>query len=214
MKTYIITLVAGIAIGIIFSFLLSSIGNDSDVRTTTSIIPPAAIIAYTNRIETHYQIKLDSLNKVNIGLQCKINATQSALRQSKQQYHSLEEDISELIFINDTATDTTQLLTNCDTLASTVVLLLNESLIKDSLYGDLSADYQQQLSGKDSVISCQQQKNDTLKTTLDIIIHQQQDLIDVNQQQQKQLKRQRRGGKFLSALLLTCAGFTTYQFIH
>jgi hypothetical protein len=214
MKTYLITLVAGIAIGIIFSLLFSSFGSNSVVRTTTSLISPAAIIAYTKRIEMHYQIKLDSLQKENQGLQKKITSTQLALRQSKQQYSSLERDISDLIFTNETATDTAQLLTNCDTLATMVTELIHENGVKDSLYENLAIDLQQQLSGKDSIISWQQQQNDTLNILLDTTIAQQQDLLKVNQQQQKQLKRQRRGGKLLSVVLFIAGGFTTYKIIQ
>lgn len=213
MKSYLLTFASGVIVGIICLLLFSEIGTDNAYKPATTFVSPETIISYTKQMEAHFKTKIDSLKAKNTALQQKVTTTKYALLLSKQKYNGLEQEIRELTVTGENMTDTAEIVNNCDSLYATVDKLLTENTLKDSLYENLAVDLEYQLIGKDSIIQFQQQQYDTLKVSFDKTLLQQQELINSNQHQAKQLKKQQRRKKWMSALLFIWAGFTTYQAI-
>lgn len=205
---YILVFCIGFIAGMSIFHLLDT---DGDATATVAVDNPAEVTARVVAVEYQYQEKVDSLSSVNNSLQSKVNRTQTELKKIKQQNVVLSRTLDELIIVNNTSTDTAVLLNNCDSMALAVTDLLELHTIKDSLYKASNEDMQFQLAIKDSIIILQEEKYDTLKESLNRTLEQQQELITANQQCNKQIKKQKKGKKFLTALLAVVAGISVYQ---
>lgn len=152
--------------------------------------------------EKAYNNKIDSLDLINYNLQSKVAKTQGVLNEVKKENSNLKRTINDLLNIHYTTTDTTEKLENCDSLAATVQDLLLLNITKDSLYENLSADLQRQVSLKDSVIAIKQEQYDTLHTSYNNVLTQKQELVQENTSLRKAVKKQKRGKGFLGAILV------------
>lgn len=215
MKRIIVQHLIVFALGIIAGIsLLNLFSTDADIVSPASVEDPAIVAARIAATEVHYQGKLDSLATVNTSLQVKVSYTQTALRQAKRRTLALEQTVQELTTAQATATDTTVLLENCDSLAAAALELLELHQMTDSLHTRIIGNMQLQLDNKDSTILLQQAQYDHLKVTLDSTLLQQQSLVQAVTECQQQVRKQKRGKKLIAALLLIGAGLTVSQAVR
>jgi chromosome segregation ATPase len=184
--------------------------NDTPV-TKVVTDDPARLRKALAVTEQAYNAKMDSIDQVNLELRTKASKTQSALTQAKQENRSLKRTINDLLTVHYTTTDTVIKLENCDSLATTLQEVVALSNTKDSIYEDLTANLQRQLSLQDSVMDWQQYQYDSLQTSYHKALDQQTALLQENDKQRKTIRRQKRGKGFLGAVLVVLGGLFTYH---
>lgn len=174
---------------------------------------PVKIAARVATVEKKYQIKIDSITAVTAALETKVARTQATLKAAIRKNRNLEQHIEELATTNIMEPDPVARLENCDTLTSAVIELLTLNKEKDSLFTEVTNDLQEQINWKDRIILVQQERYDSLKISHDKILFQQQELLKLNQEIQKEVKKQKRNKRFLSFLLITWTSISTWQAI-
>lgn len=170
-------------------------------------------LAEMKAAEQAYNNKIDSLDRINYNLQSKVAKTQVVLSEVKKENNNLKRTINDLLNIHYTTTDTTEKLSNCDSLAVTVEDLMLLNITKDSLYENLSADLQWQLSVKDSIIAIKQEQYDTLQVSYNKALIQKQELIQENTGLQITIRKQKKHKGFLSAILIAVGSLFVFHSI-
>ena len=200
---YLVIFIIGNAAGIgLFSLFCP--GNDAE--PLVEVEPPAMVTERVATTERHYKGIVDSLASVNVSLEAKDSYTETLLRQAKRKQRTLEQKSQELVHAQSSTKDTAVLLDNFDSLAVVALDLLDLHRATDSLHEIVVHNMRLQLDNKDSIIQVQYKQYDTLKTTLNNTLLQQQALIQANEKCLRQLKKQRRGKKLITALLFIGAG--------
>jgi hypothetical protein len=208
--THIMIFFLGVVAGIaIINWFVASLYTPSPVHVPVE--RPAITKARITAAEQHFRGKIDPLCFANGQLQDKMDSTKSALKQAKRKNRQLEKQVQQMIWLNDSVTDTTMLLDNCDSLSVIVQDLLLLNIAKDSLYDSMTTGLEQQIAGKDSVIVLQGQQYDTLKLSFDKTLLQQQELIISNQQLDPQFRKQKKQKRLLSAVLVLLGGLAAYS---
>jgi hypothetical protein len=186
--------------------------NDEPVQTTKVVTEdPARLRKELARKEQAMTERLDSIQQINEGLQAQAAKTQSALTVAKKENRSLKRTIDDLLTVHYSTTDTIVKLENCDSLAATLQEVVTLSNTKDSIYDDLTANLQRQISLQDSVIVWQQFNYDSLHTSYNKALDQQTNLLKENDAQRKTIRRQKRGKGFLGAVLVVLGGLFVHQ---
>jgi hypothetical protein len=158
-----------------------------------------------------YNIKMDSLGQINQKLRSEAVSTRSAILKVKQENRSLKKTINDLLTIHYTATDPTDKLQNCDSLAVTLQEVVEFDNKKDSTYENFISNLERQLSIQDSVIDLQHFENDSLQTSYKSLLDQHKNLIAENVEQRKAIKRQKRGKGLLGVVAAVAAGLFTWH---
>jgi hypothetical protein len=164
-----------------------------------------------NRQIAAYNNKVDSLGQINQKLRSQAVSTQSAILKVKQENRSLKQTINDLLTIHYTATDTTTILQNCDSLAVTLQEVVAFNNKKDSIYDNFIGNLQSQLTIQDSVIDLQHFENDSLQNTYHRLLDQHTALIAENVEQRKAIKKQKRGKGLLGVVAAVAAGLFTWH---
>jgi chromosome segregation ATPase len=205
-----VLLIAVLLIGTYLS--VSYFFTESNTPATTVVVDnPAKLLKRLKTTEQAYNEKIDSIDRINFSLRTKVNKTQAVLTQVKRENSSLKQTIDDLLTIHYTTTDTTQKLDNCDSLAATLQDLVALNITKDSIYENLSADLQQQVLLKDSVIAIQEQQYDSLQVNYNKTLEQQQELLQENASLNKAIKKQKKGKGFLSIILIAVGSLFAFH---
>ncbi|MFI5195702.1 MAG: hypothetical protein ACHQD8_01310 [Chitinophagales bacterium] len=212
-KLYVAIFLLGLFAGISGSMILSN-QNPQKQGYTAMIQSPADIKNNSVEIEAHFQSKVDSLVQTNAALENRAGNTKSELQRTKQDNKVLRELVDTLIAHANNATDTSVKLADCDSINATVQDFITSSNEKDSLYDNLAATLQAQVSNKDSVIGTQQQQYNCLKLSFDKSLVQQDVLSGQNLRYEKQLKSMQVKNKLLSAGLFMLTGIATYSLLQ
>ena len=209
----IIFLVLGMVMGIGGTLFFS--GHSAPTQTTaTTLQSPADLKNTSVLVEAHFQGKVDSLMQSNANLSRKVITSKTKLQKAKQDNKVLLELVDTLLVHAATETDTATKLAQCDSLNATVQDLIVSTATKDSLYEDLAATLQAQVSNKDTVISTQQEQYNCLKLSFDKSLAQQDLLSGQNLLLTKQVKTHKIKNKLLSAGVFILSGIAAYQFLH
>ena len=110
--------------------------------------------------------------------------------------------------------DDVNAFSECDTLQTIVLKLLENNKEKDSLYESVNTNLTNQIRNKDSTILMQENKYIDLRKSFDTSIVQQQILFDQNKSLVKQFKRQRIKRKFISVAAIVLAGISANYLIQ
>lgn len=209
----IIFLVLGMVMGIGGTIFFS--GHSAQTQTAaTTLQSPAELKNTSVLVEAHFQGKVDSLMQSNANLSRKVITSKTELQKAKQDNKVLLELVDTLLVHAATETDTATKLAQCDSLNATVQDLIVSTATKDSLYEDLAATLQAQVSNKDTVISTQQEQYNCLKLSFDKSLAQQDLLSGQNLLLTKQVKTHKIKNKLLSAGVFILSGIAAYQFLH
>lgn len=165
-------------------------------------------------VEARFQEKIDTLMQTNSNLSRRAGNTKAELQKAKQDNKVLLELVDTLLAHAAQTTDTVAKLAQCDSLSETVHDLITTSITKDSLYEDLTATLQAQVSNKDTVISTQREQYNTLRLSFDQSLAQQDLLTGQNMLLQKQAKKFKIKNKLLSAGVFILSGIAAYQLLH
>lgn len=198
----------GVLVGLCLLFLFSGQGHPP---TTVVAEAPAHTKALLAAEDRRHQTRLDSLDRINSTLQQTVGKTQVALAQAKKQNRSLQATIKDLLTVHYTVTDTVTLLANCDSLAHATDSLVIQVAIKDSLYDDLTANLQTQVTLRDSIAHIQQVRYDSLQASYGKTLSEQEALLQENAAQKKAIRKQKRGKGFVTALLGVVAGLFAFS---
>jgi peptidoglycan hydrolase CwlO-like protein len=207
-----VLLIALLIAGAYLSFTYLFSGSNTPA-TAVVVDNPARLLEALKAKEQAYNSKIDSIDAVNYTLSVKVNKAQAALSQVKQENKSLKQTIDDLLTIHYTTTDTAQMLDNCDSLAITLQDLVTLNITKDSIYENLTADLQTQVSLKDSVIEWQQQQYDSLRGSYHKTVAQQQELLQENTALHKTVKKQKKGKGFLGVILVAVGSLFVFHSI-
>jgi len=210
----VIFLVLGLIAGIGGTMFFNGSNSPKKPVYAATLQSPADIKNTSVAVEAHFQNKVDSLVQTNIVLEHKVGNTKSELQKAKQDNKVLLELVDTLIAHAGQTTDTAAKLVQCDSIDVAVQYLITSSNEKDSLYDNLAATLQAQVSNKDSTIGLQQEQYNCLKLSFDKSLLQQDVLSGQNLLYEKQLKKFRVKNKLLSAGLFILTGITTYSLLH
>lgn len=214
MKYNLITFGLGLALGLFFSFMYRTLIVDVYVPPINKM-ETKALEKGIAKSEVSYTKTFDSLKKQGVKLGMELNDTKTALQKAKQKSYSLQVEVYELMDKHfekkqkDEAPDN-----SCDSLISTVEILMQSSTEKDSLYENVTSNLEDQLQNKDSTLAIKDKQYVEIKSAFTKSIEGQKELIDQNKFLQKEAKRQKFKSKILSAALFIFTGVATNYLIQ
>lgn len=207
------------AIGVLFGTFLGLVYCTAVLANDPLPVPvpaPKELKKEIVQAETGYAKSFDTLKKKSDKLYLELTATKSELQKAKQRSIALQLQVYSLLdsrFEKQQA-DTTTAITPCDTLARTVVELMQANAQKDTLYEQVTDNLEGQVRNKDTALALKDAQYADLKTVFEKSIESQQLLTDQNKQLNKQYKKQKVKSGFLSAILFAISGAAATYFIH
>lgn len=206
-------------IGFFFALFLCFMWSHMAMPETPSIantISPKTLEKTIIKSEKLAAVKMDSLNTKNEKLKTELKETEAILETSKQKTASLQTQIFDLLdrrfeeqqnhpFPKDSL---------CDSLAAAYLLLLSASEQKDSIYEDVTANLESQLTNKDSAIVIHQREYAELKSAFTSGISHQKELASQNAFLAKTVRKQKLKSGLLSAAMFLISGAAASYIIH
>lgn len=202
MKPFIF-LIAGLIIGCSVSGLLN---EDQKKTVPATNVLTATVKSNSDNNERYFNAIVDSLQQANVTLVHKVGTAKTELQKVKADNQVLVGIVDTLIAHAASTTDTLQKLADCDSMGGVVQELIISSAQKDSLYEQITATLQTQVTTKDAIINTSEQKYGGLKLSFDQSLVQQDMLFNQNNLLVKQLKGSRTKNKVLSAIVVVLAG--------
>ena len=162
-----------------------------------------------NSIENKYKTEIQYWVQKNNLLQKQIQETDFALTQSNQKEKSLQGKIQGLIFKSNTIKDTSQIISNCDSIKENANQFIAETNIRDSLCDKEISELKAVIQNKDSLVAVCQSSFSMLKQVTDSSLSFQNKLTDELKRADKKIKRGNIKSKFLTAGVMILSGVTT-----
>jgi len=179
-----------------------------------AVVPPLVEQAEQQKVLKDYDQRITTLTTQNSALKQEVADSKTALNRTKRRAALLESQLEEQVSTASVLTDTTDRLSNCDSIAQTAIALSASAAERDSLYTELTGALEQQVVNRDSTISIQQEQHNYLLSNYDRSISQQQLLLSENLQLHQDVKQRRVKNRILSAGLLLLSGTITYMVLH
>lgn len=214
MKKIIVELFVISLIAVMAYYFLKPLFKGNSQKLSVRVEEPIVFLDKIHESEKYFIGKIDSLKRVNADLNQSIIRTRSSLTAVKVENASLRQSIDDLLSVHYTETDTSAIISNCDSLAVALVNFKAIDQLKDSLYDSMVIDLQSQVSIKDSMISLQKDECDTLRNNLTNIAYQHQQLLTENTQQREMIKKHRKGKRLLGGILAAITGVLVVVAIH
>ncbi|WPV70594.1 hypothetical protein [Chitinophaga sp. LS1] len=214
MKKIIVELFVISLIAVMAYYFLKPLFIGNSQKLSVRVEEPIVFLDKIHESEKYFIGKIDSLKRVNADLNQNIIKTRSSLTAVKVENASLRQSIDDLLSVHYTETDTSAIISNCDSLAVAFVNFKAIDQLKDSLYDSMVIDLQSQVSIKDSMISLQKDECDTLRNNLTSIAYQHQQLLTENTQQREMIKKHRKGKRLLGGILAVITGVLVVVAIH
>jgi hypothetical protein len=204
MKYYFFTFALGLLLGLFLSFMYSTAGKlPVQVAKATA---PKQLQAQVFKNEYLFIKKADSFQRKSVQLQQELILTKNELKTAKEKNASLHVAIYKLLDKEADKPLEHSSEIDCDSLVVLVDDLMQTSVIKDSLYDDTVINLEQQVSNKDSTISVKERQYTELKAAFNMSIEGQKQLTTENKLLTKDIKKQKRKSKIISAALLILSG--------
>jgi hypothetical protein len=165
-------------------------------------------------IEDKYKSEIQYWVKKNNYLQEQVQKTDFVLSQSKQKESSLKGKIHVLISESKTLTDTSAILSNCDSLKQTVNQFIVETNTRDSLCDNEILQLKNLVQNKDSAMADCENSFTILKAVTDSSLSYQNKLTEDLKLANKKIKRGNLRTKFLSTGTMILATVTTILLLH
>jgi len=187
-------------------------GFKTEVRESKMVVKEMK--EQVNSIENKYKTEIQYWAMKNNSLQQQIQKTEVALGESKQKTNSLQGKIQVLISESKTLKDTSDIITNCDSLKTQVTLFISETNVRDSLCDNEISDLKTVIQNKDSAMAVCENGFFMLKRVADSSLAQQSELADKLKLADKKIRRGNRKTKFLSATVFILSGVTAILLLH
>lgn len=206
-RTIIITILFSLLSAISTYLLFDSMeGFKTEIRESKMVVKEMK--EQVNSIENKYKTEIQYWVMKNNSLQHRIQKTEVALGESKQKANSLQGKIQVLISESKTMQDTSEIISNCDSLKTQVTQFISETNVRDSLCDNEIADLKCLIQNKDSVMTVCENSFSMLKRVTDSSIAQQNELADKLKLADKKIRKGNLKVKFLSAGLFILSGVT------
>jgi len=212
--TAIIFLLVGLTVGICLSVLFQGCDSNTKPAKNSEIVNPYVIEQRAQVNESHYLQKIDSLKANTQELQKQLTTTRFSLEKAKKRNTELQSQVYELLDKPTAVSDTAQLLSDCDSLKVKVEDLIASGNEKDSLQDVQTHNLEQQIKVKDSTIEIQVGSYQSLKSSFNQSLQEQQALLDQNTALKKEIKRHKLKSKLASIGLIILSGITAGSLIH
>lgn len=209
--SFLFLLCIGFVLGFYFCLLFSGCGHTRLPSPGVAVVKPAIIKRQVADVQATYQGRIDSLAAATGKLQTSLRTTRMDLEKAKRQNRVLQTQIYDLLDRSAIAApDTVSRLTDCDSLQLKVRDLVSNDNSKDSLYEDVQANLQLQISNKDSTIRVQQDQRLALQESFEKSLRQQDTLRFENIDLRKTIRHQKRAGIFRTIGLAVAAALTLH----
>mgnify|MGYP002622360578 FL=1 len=207
-RTIIITILFGIISALSTYLLFDSMeGFKSELRE--SKIAVKEMQQQVTAIEDKYKLEILYWQNKNFKLTQRIQQTETALEESKQKAGTLQGKIKHLIAESTNLKDTSDIVSNCDSLKTQVSQFIAETTIKDSLCDSEISDLKEVIQNKDSAMAVCQSSFASMLQVMNSSLDQQKDLADKLSLAEKEIRKGNRRTKFLSAAVFILSGVTT-----
>lgn len=207
----IIFFLLGVVTTISTSRLFNSCNKPVPVMADASVIsalqPVASQQAAVMAASEQHIAELQTENKL---LAQQVKDTKTAIAGLYKKSATIETTLRQQVATASFLTDTTQRLSNCDSIANTATELLQSSEQKDSLHQLLTNGLEEQIGNRDSIIVVQEKQQNYLQLNYDRTFAQQQLLLSDNLHLQRQVKRQRVKSKLASVGMFLLGGTATF----
>lgn len=214
MKVNLLLFTIGLALGLYLSFMYC-VASHTDAGPPVPIVPVKQLEKEVAQSESLFTGKLDSLQSENKKLAVSLEATKDALQKAKAKSLVLEQKAKRLVKQNSEAQESPYAYhASCDSLIATVESLMQASVEKDSLYESVTSSLEAQVVKRDSIITLNDEKYQSLKTSFDKSLQNQSLLQKENTSLSKTAKRQKVKSKVVSALLFIATGVAAAQIIQ
>jgi hypothetical protein len=212
-KTIIITILFSLLSAISTYLLFNSMeGFKTEIRESKNVVKELKV--QVSNIEENYKNQIQYWVVKNNALVNQIQNTEVALTQSTQKVNSLQGKIQSMISESKTLKDTTDIITNCDSLKTQVTQFISETNVRDSLCDNEIADLKCVIQNKDSLVAVCENSFSMLRQVADSSLAQQKELADKLKLADKKIRRSNLKTKFLSAGLLILSGVTATLLIQ
>lgn len=212
-KTIIITILFSLLSAISTYLLFDSMeGFKTDIGESKTAVKEMQ--TQMNTIENKYKTEIQYWVHKNDSLQQHVQKTEVALHESKQKTNSLQGKIHLLISESSNLTDTSQIVSNCDSLKEQVNLYITETNLKDSLCDDEISDLKNVIQNKDSAFAVSERGFNGLTKLMDVSLARQTALAEQLNLAEKKIRRENRKTKFLSAGVFILSGITVTLLLH
>lgn len=212
-KTIIITFLFGL-ISALSTYLLFDSMEGFRKEIKESKIATQEMKQQVSSIETSYQEQIRYWIGKNMVLQNRIQQTDLELERSRMKEKSMQGKILALISESKTLTDTFSIISNCDTLKEQITEFIAETNIKDSLCNTEITDLKMVIQNQDSAMVVCQSSFTMLKQVTDSSFALQTRLTDELNRANKQLRKERRKSKLLTAGIMILSGTTTFLLLQ
>lgn len=162
-----------------------------------------------NFIESNYKTQIQYWIQKNNVLEQQIQRTDFALTESKQKTKSLQGKIQVLISESKTFTDTSAIVSNCDSIKESVSQYIAETSVKDSLCDKEISELKTVIQNKDSAMTVCDRSFSMLRQLTDSSFAFQNKLSDELKLADRKIRRGNIKSKFLTAGLMILSGVTT-----
>lgn len=204
MKYYFIIFALGLLLGLFLMFMYSSAGilPEHHVKTAS----PKQLQAQVTRDESLFVKRADSFQKKSHLLQQELHLTKKELKGVKEKNASLHVAIYKLLDKGADRPLEHSADPDCDSLVVLVDDLIETSVVKDSLYENALMNLEQQVVNRDSSLAIKDAQYIELKSAFTRSIEGQEQLTAENKLLTKEITKQKRKSKIISAALLILSG--------
>jgi predicted RNase H-like nuclease (RuvC/YqgF family) len=162
-----------------------------------------------NSIENSYKEQVQYWIQKNSYLQSQIEKTDSTMTASRQKEKSLQAKIQQLFSKSKILKDTSEVISNCDSVKDNVSQLISETNIRDSLCDTEISELKTLIQNKDSAIAVCEKSFSLLRQVTDSSFAFQNKLNNELKLADKKIRRGNIKSKFLSAGVMILSAATT-----
>jgi chromosome segregation ATPase len=182
-------------------------GFKTEIKESKNVVKE--LKAQVNLIENKYKSEIEYWVQKNNDLQKQIQQTETNLNVSTQKENSLQGKIRVLISEKIKLKDTSEIISNCDSLNENVSQYITETNVRDSLCDNEISELKTVIQNKDSAMAGCEKSFSMLRQVVDSSLTFQNKLTDELCLADKKIKRGKLKTKFLSAGVMILATATT-----
>jgi DNA anti-recombination protein RmuC len=213
--SYLAIFLAGFFIG----FYICALFNGCGPRASLAVKGDTKIVEKLEQqvavVQTASRLRIDSLGAVSQHLQTDLQNARIALNTAKKKNAALQTQIYALL---DKAQaeplDTLARLADCDSLGQKVKDLVAGDSTKDSLYEKATADLQEQVVNRDSVLQVQYRAYQSLKDAFDQSVTANRSLVDETKVLKRSIRRQKVRGTLGTIGLVIATALMVHYLDH
>ncbi len=210
----------GFVLGFFASFSFTGC-NKTLTSKTEVVVKPKELKKQADAIQENNQKQIADLQDQNIELLQNLEVTQGLLDQTKQVCEQKEKQIKKLTEPKGypakallTKVDTSEFVSNCDSLINVVNDYIEENHRKDTIYDVQLMQMDSVVTEKDDLVQSNKEAYTNLHKLFDQSLVNQESLTRENKQLQRQFKRQRLKNKLVNVGLMILSATATKYLLH